>query len=70
MSKTKNIDQTPLRNGKYKGSTPEQVADANPQYLVDRPHLCTRSLFLACQGAVDEDKEAAEEEAEFARGYN
>jgi hypothetical protein len=70
MSKTNTLDTSPLSSGKYKGKTPEEVADISPKYLAERPHLCSRALLLACESAIEDEQEAAAEEAEYSRGYN
>lgn len=61
-----NIDLVPLSFGKYKGMTPEQIADRDPAYIVwlyehHQPRVCTKSLMLACADEMDEQEEDLEE---------
>lgn len=51
---TKEPDDTPLRFGKYKGQTPNQIAEHDPSYVVWMhanvlPPPCSRELALACE---------------------
>jgi hypothetical protein len=54
------IDNQPLRFGKYKGQTPNQIAEHDPGYItwlwdnLDDPP-CTKSLALACEEADQND---------------
>lgn len=59
MSKTHDIDNIPIKGGKYGGKTPEQIADIAPAYIVElyekrNPPKVTRDLYLACVSAVEE----------------
>lgn len=59
-----NADQTPLKFGKYRGLTPEELIDEDPGYLVWAyetvgKHLCSHSLYVA---AVDAKVEFDAEE--------
>lgn len=53
------LDETPLPFGKWKGRTPEQVADVDPGYIMwlyenVQPKRCSRGLYLACEMDVRE----------------
>lgn len=59
---TNDIDELPLRFGKYKGRTPNEVARYNPGYIVWLWHNIanppvTKLLVQACEDAVDEADE-------------
>jgi uncharacterized protein (DUF3820 family) len=63
-------DDTPLKFGKYKGKTPNQVADEDPSYVVWMhanvlPPPCTRELAIACE---QDEREADDELEIWARG--
>jgi len=34
MMSDEELDHTPLKQGKYKGQTPSQIAEHDPQYIV------------------------------------
>lgn len=60
-----NLDLVPLSFGKYKGMTPEQIADQDPGYIVwlydhHHPQVCTKTLMLACADEMDEQDEPEE----------
>ena len=69
------IDDIPLKFGKYKGKTPNQVAQRDPSYIVwmfkhvessyiDTPRVCSKELAEGCEMDI------REEEAEgFYPGY-
>lgn len=52
-------DRTPLTFGKFKGNTPEEIAEIEPSYVVwmydnvDKK-LCSKALYLACENQDDE----------------
>lgn len=52
------LDHTPLRIGKYKGHTPDKVAEIDPSYVVwmydtwDKPP-CSKALYEACKIEVE-----------------
>lgn len=56
------LDHTPLDFGKYRGKTPNEVAEINPGYIVwmfenvDR-ETCSQLLYLECGGDVGEEDE-------------
>lgn len=57
------LDKTPLTFGKYEGSTPEEIADLDPSYIVwmyenISPKKCTRELYLACEEEEHYDYDA------------
>lgn len=61
-----NLDTTPLTFGRYKGKTPEQIADLDPSYIVwmyenVKPKACSRSLWVACTDAMDEAEDILNE---------
>jgi len=48
------IDKRPIQFGKYRGKTPEEISDLDPDYLLwmyqnVKPTPCTKSLADACQ---------------------
>jgi uncharacterized protein (DUF3820 family) len=52
------LDDTPLRFGKYKGQTPKQVAEVDPRYVVWMraevlPAPCSRELALDCEARTN-----------------
>lgn len=53
------LDETPLKFGKYKGLTPEQVAEIDSSYIVwmyqkfDNPP-CSKELAEACEMDIRE----------------
>lgn len=54
------LDNEPLRFGKYKGQTPEEIAEHDPGYIVwlydtIKPRLCSKELALACESDERED---------------
>lgn len=54
------LDTTPLTFGKYKGQTPEDVAELDPSYIVwlfdtVTPKRCSKALALACEDEIDDD---------------
>lgn len=58
------LDTTPLRFGKYKGRTPEDIADEDPRYILwlhetIKPRVVTTGLAAACE------QDAREEEDEW-----
>ena len=62
--KSLSIDETPLTFGKYKGQTPEQIAEENPSYLIwayenldNKP--CTKLLYYACLHDEEEKGEGS-----------
>lgn len=50
------LDHTPLKFGKFKGKTPEQVSEVQPQYLVwayetvGNFDVCSEALYRECGG--------------------
>jgi hypothetical protein len=53
------LDDCVLKFGKYRGKTPNQIADQDPSYVVWMhanilPPPCTRDLALACEMDVRE----------------
>ena len=53
-------DQTPLRFGKYKGSTPKEIAEFDPGYIVwlydtIKPSVCSKALAQECEEEDDDD---------------
>lgn len=53
-------DDTPLTFGKYRGETPNEIAEKDGSYIVwlyDKinPKVCTKALALACE--MDEREE-------------
>lgn len=57
------LDITALEFGKWAGSTPEQIADLDPGYVVwlyeewDGAARCSRALYLACDEKYDKSLE-------------
>lgn len=53
-------DSQPLPFGKYKGRTPDEIAEDDPSYIVwlhgERPDLVSVSLAVACEQDM-EDRE-------------
>lgn len=52
-------DVIPLGFGKYKGQTPEEIADEDPSYIVwlydtINPKVCSESIALYCEWEVRE----------------
>ena len=48
------IDNEPLRFGKHKGKTPEEIAEIDPRYVVwlydsITPKVRSKTLALACE---------------------
>jgi hypothetical protein len=55
------MDDKPLDFGKYKGKTPNEIADHDPQYLIwafdnTKRKVCSRDLRDACQQDVMDDE--------------
>ena len=55
------LDHTPLTFGKYKGQTPDEISEHDPQYIVwmyntVRPHKCSKWLKEACEYDVRYDE--------------
>jgi uncharacterized protein (DUF3820 family) len=53
------IDNTPLTFGKYRGKTPEQVAEVDESYIVwmydnVMPKPCSKELRDACEADIRE----------------
>ena len=49
----KDLDETPLTFGKYKGDTPDEIAKKNPVYIcwlyeTIEPKKCSKLLYLSC----------------------
>lgn len=68
-------DNIPLRIGKYKGKTPNQIAKDDPSYIVwlgekINPCPCSRGLILDCDSAInDHDPDFEDTELDdWARG--
>lgn len=56
------LDHTPIKQGKYKGQTPDQISDHDPSYVVWmyanwNPKPCSKLLAEACQLDMNEDSE-------------
>lgn len=66
--KVESIDDTPFPFGKYKGLTPNQVAEEDPSYIVwayeniKNYTTCTALLYKACLQDRDEGDYADDEE--------
>jgi hypothetical protein len=66
-SETVNIDDIPLRFGKHKGQTPNQIAEHDPSYVTWMranvfPSVCSRELAQDCEDAIrDNDGEIFED---------
>lgn len=48
------IDDVPLSFGKYKGTTPNEIAGTDPSYVVwmhdtIKPRVCSKDLAIACE---------------------
>lgn len=48
-----NVDDTPLTFGKYKGRTPDDIADDDPGYIVWAyetigNHICSKAMYDYC----------------------
>lgn len=53
------LDKRILTFGKYRGHTPNEVADMDYRYIIwmyetVKPCPCSRSLYLACRDIADE----------------
>ena len=53
------LDETPLTFGKYKGKTPEEIAEIDESYIVwlyenVEPKKCSKQLYLACEMDIRE----------------
>lgn len=65
MAILKQLDDTPLKFGKYKGKTPTDIARTNPGYIVwiyeniEIKH-CTQTLYKKCLAKVN-DRDALRE---------
>lgn len=64
------LDNTPLRFGKHKGLTPEQVSKVDPGWIVwayanlnNKP--CSKSLALACEDPDEYDSRFDEDYPTF-----
>lgn len=59
---TPNEDAVPMTFGKYRGSTPAQIAETDPSYVVwlyeGGYHTISRSLYLACEQEAADIHEA------------
>lgn len=58
----KNIDERPLEFGKYKGLSPDEVAEFDGSYIVwmyenVRPTPCSKELYEGCRMDEDESME-------------
>ena len=68
------IDDTPLRFGKHRGSTPNQVAQTDPSYIVwlyenaNSPPIVSRPLYLACE--IEKMESDAEQHQDDYRDYD
>jgi len=56
----KDIDETPLTFGKYKGISPNKISEYDPKYLVwayenTSQIVCSKELYEACYEACYED---------------
>ena len=65
MTPNEKLDHTPLTKGKYKGKTPNAVADIDPAYVVWmydnwNPKPCSKLLRDACDADDDFDPEEDE----------
>ena len=54
------LDRSPLVFGKYKGKTPNEVAEVDPSYVAwmyenVSPAPCSRSLYEDCRPELEED---------------
>ena len=63
-------DHTPLTFGKYKGKTPEEVADYDPSYVVwmydnVNPTPCSKALRDDCEQDVREYEEEKMDDLHF-----
>ena len=63
------LDHTPLTFGKYRGKTPDKVAEIDPEYVVwmhdtiTKYKTCSNLLADACRGVKEYDDE--EEDARW-----
>lgn len=53
-----NVDNLPLTFGKYRGQTPNQIADIDPWYIEwmyenVKNAPCTESLYLRCKDIIE-----------------
>jgi hypothetical protein len=60
-SKEEELDFRPLTFGKYRGKTPEQVAEIDPSYVCwmykeVKPTPCSLALQVVCENEVRESK--------------
>ena len=68
----KDIDDMPLTFGKYKGETPNEIAEHDDQYIcwlyenITNPRPVSRRLYLACNY---EDAEIIERKLESSRDH-
>ncbi len=56
--KPEDLDHTPLGNGKHRGLTPSEVAEADPSYVTNvlafwKPKVCSDALIRDCQRDLD-----------------
>ena len=70
MKKEESLDHTPLKFGKHRGETPEQVADKDPDWLVwayetvkNRP-VCSSALYRDCKEETSKPRAAREYDEE------
>ncbi len=55
-----NIDEKPLKFGKYRGKTPDEISDLDQGYIIWMyenivPKPCSKALYEACQQDAYED---------------
>ena len=65
------LDLTPLKFGKYKGQTPEEIAEHDPSYIqwmydTIKPPPCSKELALACE----QDERDEEDELNFGHHHD
>jgi hypothetical protein len=58
-SKGEVLDSIPLRFGKYRGESPNKIANEDPGYIVwmyenVQDKHCSKNLYLACKEFLDE----------------
>lgn len=59
--KLPSLDDTPLTFGKYQGSTPNEIADFDPNYIIWMREnvarkVVTHELYMACVDAQEDDE--------------
>ena len=69
----KDIDNTELTFGNYKGSTPEEVAKKDPSYIVwmyanVKPARCSKDLAIACEHDDREYEYEKQQDQDFCKG--